>query len=412
MRQNPKGTGIFKSELAALRIDRQSDTQPARRRWLYAMLLIVLCGGLTTAYFACGRIVAQEVETVRPTMQTSSAEAALTPILTASGYVVARRKAVVSAKIQGRLAELDVEEGSQVTEGQVIARLDNSDYQAQIDVARAQVQGAEADLAEQQRQLRLARSLADAGVVPRDQLEAALSRVRRAEASLSQSKANLSLSEANFQNTFIRAPFTGVVVTKMAEIGESVAPIPPGVNLSTSSGAIVALVDMTTLETEVDVSESNVAKLQRGQPAQVSVEAFPDRIYRAVLREVIPTADRTKATITVKVTILDKDRNLRPEMSAKVTFLERARKGGAPPGTSKSIITVPRDAVVARNEMNVVFVVDDRKNDRKKVHLVPVLTSAEMTDGVIITQGLTGAETLVRNPPSSLKDGDVVKTKG
>jgi len=397
----------FKSELSSLRIDRQADARK-RRPWLYAMLLIVVCGGAAAVYFARGRMVAQEVETVRPTMKAPTSEAALAPILTASGYVVARRKAVVSAKIQGRLAELDVDEGSQVREGQVLARLDNGDYQAQIDVARAQVRGTEADLAEQQRQLRLAQNLANAGVVPRDQLEAALSRVRRAEASLSQSKANLSLSEANFQNTFIRAPFTGVVVTKMAEIGESVAPIPPGVNLSTSSGAIVALVDMTTLEAEVDVSESNVAKLQRGQPAQVSVEAFPDRLYRAVLREVIPTADRTKATINVKVTILDKDKNLRPEMSAKVTFLERAREDGAPSRASRAMITVPRDAIVARNDMSVVFMVDDGM----KVHLVHVITGAEMQSGVMIKQGLTGLETLVRNPPSSLKDGDVVKTRG
>jgi HlyD family secretion protein len=396
----------FKPELSSLRIDRQADARK-RRPWLYAMLLTVVCGGAGAAYFARGRIVAQEVETVRPTLMAPTAESALEPILTASGYVVARRKAVVSAKIQGRLAELDVDEGSPVREGEVIARLDNSDYQAQIDVARAQEQGAEADLAEQQRQLRLAQSLSNAGVVPRDQLEAALSRVRRAEASLSQSKANVSLSDANFQNTFIRAPFTGVVVTKMAEIGESVAPIPPGVNLSTSSGAIVALVDMTTLEAEVDVSESNVAKLQRGQPAQVSVEAFPDRLYRAVLREVIPTADRTKATINVKVTILDKDKNLRPEMSAKVTFLERAREDSAPSMASKAMITVPKDTVVARNDMNVVFVVDDRN----KVHLVPVLTGTDMRAGVMIKQGLTGLETLVRNPPSRLKDGDVVKTR-
>ena len=407
MRRSPEGMRAFKSELAALRIDRQSNARPTRRRWLYATVLILLCGGPVAVYFAHGRIVAQEVETVRPTMKASTAETALAPILTASGYVVARRKAVVSAKIQGRLAELRVDEGSHVTEGQVIARLDNSDYQAQINVARAQVQVTEADLAEQQRQLRIEQKLADAGVVPRDQLDAARSRVRRAEASLSQSEANLSLSEANLQNTFIRAPFSGVVVTKMAEIGESVAPFPPGVNLSTSSGAIVALVDMTTLETEVDVRESNVAKLRRGQLAQVSVEAFPDRVYRAVLRQVNPAADRTKATVNVRVTILDKDMNLRPEMSARVTFLERAREDNSPSSASTAVMTVPKDAVVAKDNLNVVFVVDDRK----KVHLVPVLTGAERQGGVIIKQGLTGLEMLVRNPPSSLKDGDVVKTR-
>ena len=128
-----------------------------------------------------------------------------------------------------------------------------------------------------------------------------MSRVRIAEGTLSQSKASLSLAEANFQNTIIRAPFAGVVVKKMAEVGESVAPIPPGVNLSTSTGAIVGIADMATLEAEADVSETNIARLRRNQPAQVSVEAIPDHTYRAVLRQVIPTADRTKATIAVKV---------------------------------------------------------------------------------------------------------------
>ena len=123
----------------------------------------------------------------------------------------------------------------------------------------------------------------------------------------------------------IRAPFAGVVVKKMAEVGESVAPIPPGVNISTASGAIVALADLATLEVEADVGEANVAKLRSGQPAEVTVEAFPDRRYKAVLRQVIPTADRTKATVLVKVTILDKDKDLKPEMSAKVTLPRAAR---------------------------------------------------------------------------------------
>src|SRR4029077_6548821 len=140
-----------------------------------------------------------------------------------------------------------------------------------------------------------------------DSLEAAQSRVRIAQAAVSQARADESLAAAQYNNTIIRAPFGAVGLRKMAEVGESVAPIPPGVNLSTSSGAIVALADLDTLEVEADVSESNVAKLSPDQPAEVSVEAFPERKYRAVLRQVIPTADRTKATVQVKVTILDKD---------------------------------------------------------------------------------------------------------
>ena len=153
--------------------------------------------------------------------------------------------------------------------------------------------------------------------------------VTRMEAARTQALADQRFAEAQLANTVIRAPFTGVVVKKMAEVGESVAPIPPGVNLSTSSGAIVALADLDTLEVEVDVAEANVAKLSPSQPAEVTVEAFPEKQYKAELRQISPTADRTKATVTVKVTILDRDPNLKPEMSAKATFLERTPSPGA-----------------------------------------------------------------------------------
>jgi HlyD family secretion protein len=391
------------SDLAALRIDRKTNSHSIWRR-LLGVVLFVGIAATAALYFARGRITAKEVETIQPTVRGSIAAPAR-PILSASGYLVARRKAVVSAKIQGRLAELAVDEGDSVAAGQVIARLDNTDFQAQIEVARAGVQQATADLAEKRRQLGLTQGLANDGVVSQDQLQAAVSRFRIAEAALSQTKASLSLAEANFQNTIIRAPFAGVVVKKMAEVGESVAPIPPGVNLSTSSGAIVGMADMTTLEAEADVSETNIAKLQRNQPAQVSVDAIPDHTYRAVLRQVIPTADRTKATIMVKVGLLEKDENLRPEMSAKITFLERASKS---PRTVKPTLTVPKDSVVERNGITAVFVVDDRK----KIHLVPVSTGGESQGEVIVEQGLVGAEVLVLRPPNTLKDGDTVKTKG
>lgn len=391
------------SDLSALRIDREAgDSHPARRR-LFGAFLLLLTAATAVLYLVRGRITAEAVATIRPTVRRSTATPAR-PILSASGYLVARRKAVVSAKIQGRLAELDVDEGSWVTAGQVIARLDNSDLQAQIEVARAGVQQATADLAEKQRQLRLTQGLANDGVVSQDQLQAAMSRVRIAEGTLSQSKASLSLAEANFQNTIIRAPFAGVVVKKMAEVGESVAPIPPGVNLSTSTGAIVGIADMATLEAEADVSETNIARLRRNQPAQVSVDAIPDHTYRAVLRQVIPTADRTKATIAVKVRLLEKDENLRPEVSAKVTFLEQAKK---PSYRVRQIITVPKDALVTGNGVTAVFVMDSQK----KVHLVPVSIGGETPGEVIIAEGLVGTEALVLRPPGTLKDGDTVKTK-
>jgi RND family efflux transporter MFP subunit len=350
-----------------------------------------------------------DVDTVKATLQKrDQAGPAGAPILTASGYVVARRKAVVSAKIQGRLAELRVEEGSRVQSGEIIARLESSDNEAQVLRAKAAVLRAEADLAENQRQAQLADRLAKDNVLAKDQLDASLSRVRIAEAALKQAQAEVTLYEALFQNTVIRAPFTGVVVKKMAEVGESVAPIPPGVNISTASGAIVALADLATLEVEADVSESNVAKLGPNQPAEVAVEAFPDRRYKAILRQIIPTADRTKATVQVKVTILDKDKDLKPEMSAKVTFLEAAQsRSDAAPVVESPTVLIAKTAVLNRDGRSLVFEVRDGRARARAI-----VVGFERAGQVIVKEGLAGGETLVSNPPETLKDGDAVKVKG
>lgn len=400
----------LKDELASLRIVR--DTPRPRRKWPLVLLVILVL--IVGAWYLFGaraltNLGATEVEAVHASLQAPTHNTPGTPILTASGYVVPRRKAVVSAKIQGRLAELRVEEGSRVQEGGIIARLESADYEAQVLRAKAAVQRAEADLNEAQRQFRIADGLARENVGSRDAMEAADSRVRLAEATLSQARADLVLSEANYQNTLIRAPFTGVVVKKMAEVGESVAPIPPGVNLSTSSGAIVALADFATLEVEADVNESNVAKLRADQPAEVSVEAFPDRAYKAKLRQVIPTADRTKATVMVKVTILQRDKDLKPEMSAKVTFLEPDKSGDR---TSKQtaavpVVQVPKEALVTRDGKSVVFEIENNK-----VRQRPVTAGMEWQGQIEIKQGLSGSETLVASPPETLKDGDAVKVKG
>lgn len=398
----------LKGELASLKIDRDRPAATPRR-WPLLLFVPALLGlGALYVLRARQAYATVEVETIQPTLQKGERGAAGEPILTASGYLVARRKAVVSAKIQGRLSELRVEEGSRVQAGEVLARLESLDYEAQLARARATVMRAEADLAEYQRQARLAERLADQRVLSTDQDEAAQSRVRLAEAALQQARAEVAFNEALLQNTVIRAPFSGVVVKKMAEVGESVAPIPPGVNISTSSGAVVALADLDTLEVEADVSESNVAKLAGRQPAEVTVEAFPERRFKAVLRQIIPTADRTKATVQVKVTILDKDKDLKPEMSAKVTFSEAAvAPGDDSAASAAALVTVPRTALASRGGRSVVFAV---RNGRARS--VAVVVGAERGGQVVVREGLAGGETLVSNPPETLSDGDAVKVKG
>jgi HlyD family secretion protein len=397
----------LKGELATLRIDRES--QPRMKRWPL-VTFVVAAVFLAAIYFLRARQAfgTTEVETVQAVVSRPSAQGGTgTAVLTASGYVVARRKAVVSSKIQGRLASLDVEEGSRVQKDQTFARLESTDYEAQLARSRAAVRRAQADLGESERQLRVGERLAEQQVLPLDELEARRSRVTVSQAALGQAQADESFAAAQLQNTQIRAPFTGVVVKKMAEVGESVAPIPPGVNISTASGAIVALADLDTLEVEADVSESNVARLQPDQMAEVSVAAFPDRRYKAVLRQIIPTADRTKATVQVKVTIQDKDKDLKPEMSAQVTFLEAEKQ--AAPGTVSTamIVTVPKGALAERDGKHVVFEVLEGR-----VRLRSVETGGERQGQLVVTKGLAGGESLVAKPGETLKDGDRVRVKG
>ena len=396
----------LKDELASLRIERDAP-RPGRGRWLVILLLlaVIAVGGL---YFVRARPVfgAVEVQTITPSVQTGSGPSAGTPILTASGYLVARRQSVVSSKIQGRIEHLLVEEGSVVNAGDVLATLENEDYVAGIAKAKADIEYAKADLAEAQRQERLQQDLSRERVVSQDALDASKAKVALAAAVIEQDKAALQVQQANYDFTTIRAPFAGIVVKKMTEAGESVAPIPPGVNISTSSGAIVAIADMNSLEAEVDVNESNVAQLQSGQPAEITVQAIPNHTYKGVLRLIIPTADRTKATVTVKTVIVDKDKYLRPEMSCNVTFLQPQKKAEKTTAETKRIVTIPKEAIVTRGGKSVVFQVENNK-----VHQLPVITGADLRGGVIVTNGLAGSETLVSNPPEKLKDGDSVKVK-
>jgi RND family efflux transporter MFP subunit len=399
-------TTDLKGELASLKIDRNRKTGSPWRWPLLLLVPAVLAILVLYGLRARQAFAATEVDTVTVAVSRDVQPSAGTPILTASGYVVARRKAVVSAKIQGRLSELRVEEGSVVRQGETLARLESIDYEAAVARARAAVLRAEADLAEFRRQLRLSEDLARQRIVAEDQREAAASRVRIAEAQLAQQQADLAFAEAQLANTVIRAPFSGVVVKKMAEVGESVAPIPPGVNLSTSSGAIVALADLATLEVEADVAEANVAKVGNGQPAEVTVEAIPDRRYEAVLRQVIPTADRTKATVMVKVTILDKDKDLKPEMSAKVTFLEPEQEQ-KPEAAAAPVVLVPRAAVVTRGGKPTVFLVREGRAQARAIVL-----GTERQGQVVVKDGLAGGETVVAKPGDELQDGSSVRVKG
>jgi RND family efflux transporter MFP subunit len=389
----------LKAPLAALRIDREGLQNPlaGRPRWitwvLYLAASALACAPLARSEFV-SRLAAPSVETVQPTVTGGVGRTAGAPILTASGYVVARRQAVVSARIEGRLASLEVDEGTRVRAGQVIARLEDSEYRAQAWRARAALDGASASLVEARRQLAVTEHLVEAGAVAANDLHAARSRVSVAEATLEHARAEIAVQDALGGSAIVLAPFSGTVMKTLAEIGEKV------------TGPIVSLADLDTLEIEADIGEAQLAKLHADQPAEVAIEAFPGTRWPAVLRAITPVADRTKATVLVHVTIQPARGApaLKPDMAAKVTFVESPAAAAAPP--PPPAVLVAGSAVARRASGDVVFEVRDGR-----AAALPISIGETRGEMVQVKSGLTGRELLVASPGNSLNDGDAVRVK-
>jgi HlyD family secretion protein len=403
-------------DLSRLRINRDSPTPGVRRA--FRNTLLIAAGAVVLVAVALfvlrGRGSAVPIQVATATV--AGGPGAATTGVVANGYVVARTQASVSAKLAGRLAYLGVSEGSHVTAGQVIARLDNADYAAGVTAAEANLATARASLIETesdrdqlQREARRAREVRaqNAQLVSQQDLESAESRaaqadarVRAQEARVQSADAGLRLAQANFENTLIRAPFTGTVLRKDAEVGEVVA---PSVGGGLTRGAVVTMADLATLETEVDVNEAYIARIRAGQPARIILDAYPDTGFRGTVRLVVPTADRQRATVQVKVSILDHDPRILTEMGARVEFLEPARAAGAAPGAAaRPRVTVPADAVRSEGARTVVWLVREGRLERREIEAGP--TSGGMRE---VRAGLQGGESLllsgIANPTAGMR---------
>lgn len=322
-------------------------------------------------------------------------------VLTASGYVVAQRKAAVASKATGRLEFLGVVEGDNVTRGQVIARIENSDMQAQLDQARANLKVNEAELFDAKQTLERVKSLVEKGLSPQADYDAADARYRRVLASIDAAKAMVSGAEVNLENTLIRAPFDGTVLTKNADVGEMVAPMGAAAG---SRSAVVTIADMSSLQVEADVSESNIERILPDQPCEITLDAYPDVRYAGFVTKIVPTADRAKATVMVKVGFRSYDSRVLPEMSAKVLFLTN------PPSleqsSSQPMLTVNSSAVVSRNGTTVVYTVTDNKAVE-----VGVQAGRKMGALVEILSGVSVGTRVILKVPDEVRDGSAVKVK-
>lgn len=332
-------------------------------------------------------------------------------LLNATGYVVPQTKADVASKATGRLESLEVEEGSRVKKGQIIARIENQDLVAQmqqakanIGVAKAGLRQAEAELKEATLALTRAQSLIRKRIIPQEQHDAAVARYDKAVAAVNSAKAAINAAHAAYDSariaveyTLIRAPFDGVVLTKHANIGDVVAPFS---STTESKGAVVSMADLETLEVEADVSESNLTKLHLGQPCEIQLDALPDDRFRCVVNRIVPTVDRTKATVLVKVRFIDKDGRILPDMSAKVAFLSRALTLEQ----QKPLTVVASSAIVSRKDTPTVFLVRG-----STVQEVPVITGERIGEAIAVIKGLSPGDEVVLTPPNELRDGSLIK---
>ncbi|MEY1591802.1 efflux RND transporter periplasmic adaptor subunit [Burkholderia sp. Bmkn7] len=388
--------------LDKLKIDRRPlASAPRPRRWpryaaAAAIVVVAIAAGLAL--------------TGRPAVDTTTVTSAYPyqndTQLNATGYVVPQRKAAVASKGQGRVEWLGVLEGTRVKKDEIIARLESRDVEASLSQALAQVKVARANLGVQQAELKDAEialrrtaALAPKGAVPAAQLDIDTARVNKARASLSSGEAAIASADANAQaaqvavdQTVIRAPFDGIVLAKHANVGDNITPFS---SASDSKGAVVTIADMDTLEVEADVAESNIAKIRAEQPCEIQLDALPDMRFAGRVSRIVPTVDRSKATVLVKVRFVDRDERVLPDMSAKIAFLSKPVSAQ----DRQPVTAVQASAVVERDGRPIVFVVKD-----DVVHATAVTAGMRIGELVAI-RGVKPGDTVVLAPGTKLNDG-------
>jgi RND family efflux transporter MFP subunit len=396
-----------------LKIDRkESPHLPHSKRrlqkivWISVGTLVLLA---STGYY----LIATSIPYAETATVVSVNSAQPVTILNASGYVVAQRRAAVASKGTGRLIELRVKEGDQVKKFQILAQLENADVSAALARARANLSAAQftydqnkAELNEAILNYKRKKELLDAGLLPQAEFDAAEGRYHRAQAAVATAdaeiraaEATVKASEVDLENTYIRAPFNGTVLTKNAEVGEVVAPFGSS---SLAKAAVVTMADMESLQVEADVSESNISKIYIGQRCEVTLDAYPDKKYNGVVDTIVPTADRAKATVLTKIRLLDLDERVLPEMGAKASFLSEATANVV----ARPVVAAHPGAIVMRSERKVAFVL---QGDR--VHEVPVEVGNPVGNLVEIKSGLKPGDRVVVNPHKELEHGDRVQIK-
>jgi RND family efflux transporter MFP subunit len=377
---------------------RQKGTN--RTRWgVFAVLAVILIVAGILAFR--NRAVTIETTSVSQFFPTQSFT-----LLNSSGYVVAQRKAAVASKTTGRMEWLGVEEGSKVVAGQIIARLENKDLEAVVRQAEAALlnskairEQARAELVDAEKSLRRQKELLASGIISQAEYDIAEARFKRAaaatasaEAGIATASAALQGAEVNLDYSQIRAPFDAVVLTKNADVGDIITPLGAAAN---AKAAVVTIADLSSLQVEADVSESNLAQIKQGQPCEIILDALPGSRFRGVVHAIVPTADRSKASVMVKVRFLEQDQRIYPEMSAKVAFLQREAQAG----DKIARIVLNPAAVVTRDGQSGVYLVTG-----DKVQFTKVTPGMKLGD-LLEVAGVKSGDKVALKPLEKLKDG-------
>jgi RND family efflux transporter MFP subunit len=397
-------------DLSKLKIDKSAETyHPSKRRkliyWAGVIVFLLVFGIL---YFNGVLTPATEVE-VSNVIQIYPSQTFT--LLNASGYVVAQRKAAVASKVTGQLVSLSVEEGSQIKKGQVIARLESEDVAAARDQAKANLKAARYNLDQAKAELHDAtlsfnrnKDLIEHDYISQAEYDASEARYKKANAAVEAAEAAVkantaALKGANVavQYTLIHAPFDAVVLTKNADIGDIVTPIGAAAN---AKAAVVTIADMNSLQVEVDVSESNIHQVKVGQPCEIQLDALPDSRFRGEVHMIVPTADRTKATVLVKIRFIDKDNRILPEMSAKASFLSREVKSDE----RKPRTVFNPSSLITRNGKQFVFIIKENR-----VVKTPITTGVKLGDMIEVLNGLKAGDRVVLKPLDKMRDGLRIK---
>ncbi|MBV8157288.1 MAG: efflux RND transporter periplasmic adaptor subunit, partial [Dyella sp.] len=382
---------------------------PGRWPWIVGGVLVaVVLAGLAGWWLMGTRAI--EVQTAQA--QSPASNAAAGAVLQATGYVTARRQATVSAQITGTLTHVLIEEGDHVKQGQIVARLDDSQYRAALEAARKQADASHAlvdqfqvQLAQNQRDAVRAESLAEKGLVAKQAAEQARTLVDSTRAQLLSQQRNAASADAqvveaqvNFDYCVIRSPFDGVITTKDAQVGEIVSPFSAGGGFTRTG--IGTVVDMDSLEVDVDVNEAYIGRVKPNMPAEAVLDAYPDWKIPAHVIAIVPAADRGKATVKVRVALEHKDSRIVPDMGVRVSFLEQKQEAQAAEPLPKGVL-VPATAITQRDGHAVLFVLADGKAVQRNVSP----SAAPQGDQRLVPAGVEAGESVVIAPPAELKDG-------